>query len=1047
MTNDAVQAGSGSGSAIAGWPLRRKLALLLAIPLLLATVLGGMRVSSALGEAGNASRSANQVTVLQPAVDYLASAEAAMVAAQRTGGTSQGDLIDAVADIDSNASALKSAADEAELNDRQAEQVAALLDLSQAMRTDDAPNLGPATWVAQVRQLESSVNQLVSSLNAAQNTPEPRLEQLSQAVSGRMSLAQQQALVTAGGQRGQSGSQELFTEIGVEASAIDRLAASLGSEPAIAELRSANTSRAAQIKGGSDADFGGRDAYAPYDIIIEDLIAGVTDSLNSTAGDARASALSVALATLATLGVAIAIAILIARSLLDSIGRVREGALAVARHRLPDAVAKIRAGGEPEPIKTIDVTTNEEIGQVARAVDDLHRQALHLAAGEASLRQTVNAMFVTLSRRSNSLVNQQLAQIERLEHDEEDPKRLESLFRLDHLASRMRRTADSLLILADAPNRAAGTFSLTVGETLQAATSGVQDYQRVQIISHLSTRVGEDAAADVVHLLTELVDNALTYSPPSEPVKLDAKLGPEGVLISVADSGLGVPASELESLNADLSHGSEATPDTARRMGLFVVSRLARRHGIDVALTRNPRGGMTATVLLPATVLPELPQPAVSAPKQAAEPAAAPTAAPIIPDAKTEAKELARRARAEKAVDKAARQAEAKEAGERAAAAKSMTKVRKSRKSQEPAPVEDPLGAIDPDRPPLSSLQPRREPGANLPRTGAEAFLPPETSAASGPLFGKKKQAPEEAAPEVNAEVTPAAEAETDGQDVAPVAPVAPVVPITALAARQRAQAEEAAAEEPAAEEPVAEEPVVEEPVVDPLGDPLASSDQAGAPVESEATPEVQPEVAADSVQVDEADPLGLDGPPAAPEPEPQVAAPEPQVAVVEPDPAPPVAESGLGTGLADLVRDSAGGLPSRAAAAAAKSADAAPASPAAEPGAAAEGGESPIFKSMRSGWLAAEGEGEWHKTEVDRGWEIAENVAEEAPAPESTSAGLPVRQPGQRLVPGSVTPPTESKVRDPEAIRRRLSAHRAGVARGRKAATNSTQHTEAGPA
>ena len=564
MTNDAVQAGSGSGSAIAGWPLRRKLALLLAIPLLLATVLGGMRVSSALGEAGNASRSANQVTVLQPAVDYLASAEAAMVAAQRTGGTSQGDLIDAVADIDSNASALKSAADEAELNDRQAEQVAALLDLSQAMRTDDAPNLGPATWVAQVRQLESSVNQLVSSLNAAQNTPEPRLEQLSQAVSGRMSLAQQQALVTAGGQRGQSGSQELFTEIGVEASAIDRLAASLGSEPAIAELRSANTSRAAQIKGGSDADFGGRDAYAPYDIIIEDLIAGVTDSLNSTAGDARASALSVALATLATLGVAIAIAILIARSLLDSNGRVREGALAVARHRLPDAVAKIRAGGEPEPIKTIDVTTNEEIGQVARAVDDLHRQALHLAAGEASLRQTVNAMFVTLSRRSNSLVNQQLAQIERLEHDEEDPKRLESLFRLDHLASRMRRTADSLLILADAPNRAAGTFSLTVGETLQAATSGVQDYQRVQIISHLSTRVGEDAAADVVHLLTELVDNALTYFSPSESVKLDAKLGPEGVLISVADSGLGVPASELELLNADLSYGFEATFDMAR---------------------------------------------------------------------------------------------------------------------------------------------------------------------------------------------------------------------------------------------------------------------------------------------------------------------------------------------------------------------------------------------------------------------------------------------------------------------------------------------------
>ncbi len=357
------------------------------------------------------------------------------------------------------------------------------------MRGNGAENLGPATWIALVRQLESSVSQLITSVNAAQETPEPRLEQLSQLMSGRLSLALQQGLLAT--TLAQSSSQELFSEIGVEAAAIDRLAGSVeGAEEQTAALRTQNTRHAGQIRDDSATNLDGRDAYAPYDEITQTLISGVTKSLDEAASDAQRNALVGAVLTLLALAAAIFIAFSIARSLLDPINRVREGALAVARHRLPDAVARIRAGQEPEPIKTIDVTTNEEIGQVARAVDDLHRQAIHLASGEAQLRQTVNAMFVTLSRRSNSLVNQQLAQIERLEHDEEDPKRLESLFRLDHLASRMRRTADSLLILADAPNRAAGQFSLTVGEALQAATSGVQDYQRVQILSHLGTRVG-----------------------------------------------------------------------------------------------------------------------------------------------------------------------------------------------------------------------------------------------------------------------------------------------------------------------------------------------------------------------------------------------------------------------------------------------------------------------------------------------------------------------------------------------------------------------------
>lgn len=1094
MTQDAAQPRKGAGLSVAGWPLRRKIALALAIPLLLAASFGGLRVQGDLSDSRQAATSAKQVTIIQPAVDYLTAAEAAMVAAQSDSAASQGDLIDSIDDIITDAETLVQARDSAALNELQEAHVNALLDLSQALRAPGAEELGPATWIALVRQLESSVSQLITSVNAAQETPEPRLEQLSQAMSGRLSLAMQQGLVAS--TLSQSSSQELFSEIGVEAAAIDRLAGAVeGGEEQTAALRTANTRHAGQIRDDAATNLDGRDAYTAYDEITETLISGVTASLDDAASDARRDALVEAVLTLIALGAAILIAFVIARSLLEPIGRVREGALAVARHRLPDAVARIRAGQEPEPIKTIDVTTNEEIGQVARAVDDLHRQAIHLASGEAQLRQTVNAMFVTLSRRSNSLVNQQLAQIERLEHDEEDPKRLESLFRLDHLASRMRRTADSLLILADAPNRAAGQFSLSVGETLQAATSAVQEYQRVQILSNLGTRIGDDAAADVVHLLTELVDNALTYSPPSEPVRLAAKLGADGVTITVTDSGLGVPPAELELLNRDLAHGAEATPDTARRMGLFVVSRLAERHGIEAHLSRNPGGGMTATVMLPPSVLPELPQ--TAAPAGAAAESATTGESRTVESTTVETPALSKRearnrARAEKAQAKAAEKAAEKAAADakasfKATQAASQAAEKQAEKDAEKVAAEQAAAAETsvpdaddstgtPGRPSLESLLPRREPGANMPRTGAEAFLPPETSGATGPLFAKRAApaAGEPATDGVGAEAADASEPTTAEQ-------VARVVPITALASRQRAQAQEARGFEPTAEEP-AEEPVAEEPVEepvaevpaeepvaeapteeparahDPLSDPLPAdafgeADEAVTEPEPEPVVEAEPEVEAEveaqpaaeadehHIEVDANDPLGLGAPspqhertrePVAEEPaqveaavEETVAEPVAEETVEEPAVEAPAASFEAHNGLPHhpyqgLPRD--GAEPARA------------------------GGDSPIFKSMRSGWLADEGEGEWHETEVDRGWEIAEHV-EEAPVVQSTVTGLPRRAPGERLVPGSVTPPVAAKTRDPEAIRRRLQAHTAGVSRGRRAAQSPPQHTEAGPA
>ena len=340
----------------------------------------------------------------------------------------------------------------------------------------------------------------------------------------------------------------------------------------------------------------------------------------------------------------------------------------------------------------------------------------------------------------------------------------------------------------------------------------------------------------MVHLLTELVDNALNFSPPSEPVRLAAKLGADGATITVTDSGLGVPAAELDLLNRDLSHGAEATPDTARRMGLFVVSRLAERHGVVVSLAKNPGGGMTATVLLPPSILPELPQTAAPAATPAVgktstqststpAPVAVAAAAAVLTTDDTSVAEPTRRRglslgrRSEKSADKAAGKAAAAEAkaAEKAAAAEAKAADKAARKdavtSEPELPAAAPVagaaaaaavvvssGEPTPGRPPLGSLLPRREPGANIPRTGADAFEP-TTSGETGPLFGKRTP---DAAPEPAESVDQSGEGAESPEpaasdDSSDIGQVASVVSITALASRQRAQAEEARASEEAA--------------------------------------------------------------------------------------------------------------------------------------------------------------------------------------------------------------------------------------------------------
>jgi signal transduction histidine kinase len=612
-----------SGLSPREWSLRRKVALAVLIPIALAAVFGGLRVRNDLAQADNYSSSASRVSVLEPATDYLAAVENAAVVSLRSGDNAQALLEEAVAAVDAAAVAFEESLDDARLTATQRERAESMLSLTEDARTPQLYAVADQS-VAVLRQIQISVNQLIAAIVEDQIEPDARLQVLDQVLGGRISLAIQQFAV-ADDKDGVVKPYDVAAEIGVESAAIERVAAVVGGgDSDISALRRQNALHLTSIRGGG-SDLGDETAYAPYDSLTAAMFDDIDRSLAAAADDSQRDALVNSIITLAALLAAIVLALLVSRLLLDPIRRVRDGALEVAHERLPQAVRTIRAGGDPGEIVPIDVTTHEEMGQLARAVDGLHQEAVNLAAGEAKLRSQVGEMFVTLSRRSTSLINQQLGLIEKLEKDEEDPKRLESLFRLDHLASRMRRTADSLNVLADAPAGPTDPHGLSISDVLQAAISGVQEYQRVQIDADATERVAGFAAADTVHLVTELIDNALAYSPPSSNVVVATSSSPEGVVITVSDAGLGMKDDAMLSLNHDLRSGGEVNAETARRMGLLVVSRIAKRHGIRVELERNTRGGVTASVVLPIAILRT-----VGESPQSAQPVVAPEPPPSL---------------------------------------------------------------------------------------------------------------------------------------------------------------------------------------------------------------------------------------------------------------------------------------------------------------------------------------------------------------------------------------------------------------------------------
>jgi len=308
---------------------------------------------------------------------------------------------------------------------------------------------------------------------------------------------------------------------------------------------------------------------------------------------------------LAAVAASLVISVRIGRGLVVELVRLRNDALEIARRKLPEAMRRLRAGEE------IDIDTEappgppaqDETGQVAEALGTVHRAALHAAVERAELAGGISGVFVNLARRSQVLVHRQLSLLDSMERRSDDPGELSDLFRLDHLTTRMRRHAESLIILSGAAPGRAWRMPVSLTNVVRAAVSEVEDYARVEVRQLPEAAVVGAAVADLTHLLAELIENAAQFSPPHTRVRVTGEPVGNGYAIEVEDRGLGMGKESLAEANRRIAQSEALDLFDSDRLGLFVVSRLAARHDIKVHLKTSPYGGTTAVVLLPTSLL------------------------------------------------------------------------------------------------------------------------------------------------------------------------------------------------------------------------------------------------------------------------------------------------------------------------------------------------------------------------------------------------------------------------------------------------------------
>ncbi|GAA1034196.1 hypothetical protein GCM10009557_38220 [Virgisporangium ochraceum] len=325
---------------------------------------------------------------------------------------------------------------------------------------------------------------------------------------------------------------------------------------------------------------------------------------------------------LLTVIASVIVAITTARALLRQLERLREAARHLANERLPDVVDRLSRG------ETVDVATeapplefgSDEIGQVGQTFNAVQETAVRVAVEQAELRRGVRDIFLNLARRTQALVHRQLTLLDEMERRHDNAAQLDDLFRLDHLATRMRRNAENLIVLSGATPGRAWRRTVPIVDVIRGAVAEVEDYTRVTVLPTGEYGLAGRAVSDVIHLLAELVENALSFSPPHTEVQVKSQLVANGYVVEIEDRGLGMTEQELADANRLIARPPEFNL-SAVRLGLFVVSRLAERHRMRVQLRESPYGGTTAIVLIPRELISELADEPVPVPAVVGAPA------------------------------------------------------------------------------------------------------------------------------------------------------------------------------------------------------------------------------------------------------------------------------------------------------------------------------------------------------------------------------------------------------------------------------------------
>ncbi|WP_166664164.1 sensor histidine kinase [Actinophytocola oryzae] len=600
---------------------------MLLLPAIIALVLGAVRVQTRLDDANRLSTIRDQMVVLSESLKLADLVVDEMITAVINDRTQRPRLRAQRAAVDQQVVKVRGAVDFAELPSEVDRTLSDSLGRLSAVRVQTSNDVGdPVTDLAAYQEVVNGLTELVPGVVQAAQSGD--LDDVSTSVRSllllRSSLAAEEALIRFAGlptpdpRSIASAAQQSAAEERVLGEQLQvSLPATIG--PAFATATETSSARRATLQDAvvDPATIDLRSLLpnvqtesARVRDLSTQLVTYLSDTVTERTNEARSAALRDTSLVIAALLTALAAALVVARSLLQPVRRLRQAALFAAHEQLPRTVERVRAG---EPIswtsaQSVPVRSTEEIGQLARAFDDMHEQAIRLAAEQADLRRQVSEMFMTLSRRSQTLVESQLEVIEGLESEEQDPRRLANLFRLDHLATRLRRNGENLQVLAGGSPARRDSAPVSVVELLRAATSEIDDYRRITLAHAPSGSVRAVAAADVVHILSELLENATRYSAPDQKVVLSADRGADGgLLFEVVDAGLGMASDDIAAANQRLALADSVGPETTRRMGLFVVGRLAARHGVTVRLRptfeRASRAGITASIHLPGALV------------------------------------------------------------------------------------------------------------------------------------------------------------------------------------------------------------------------------------------------------------------------------------------------------------------------------------------------------------------------------------------------------------------------------------------------------------